>query len=82
MSGTPSQPDLNSRFSPDRCPLCGGPNDCGVAQGKDQCWCFTANISPEALAPLPEEARGKICICARCAQRGAALALAPKSDKK
>jgi hypothetical protein len=21
------------------CPLCGGPNDCGVAQAKPDCWC-------------------------------------------
>jgi hypothetical protein len=66
---------------PDRCPLCGGPNDCGVAAGKNECWCFTAKISAEALAALPDEARGRVCICANCAKsasRGSAVPGTPR----
>jgi hypothetical protein len=50
-----------------RCPLCGGPNACGMAQGQDTCWCFTAQISPVALAAVPEESRD-VCVCPSCAQ--------------
>jgi hypothetical protein len=52
-----------------KCPLCGRDNDCAVAAGRDvgSCWCMTASINPTALGSIPAEARGKVCICARCA---------------
>jgi len=52
----------------DVCPICGGPNECGGALGKDQCWCSTGKISPTVRARVPLEARDRICICPRCAQ--------------
>ena len=56
-----------SELRPDRCPICGGPNDCGGAAGKSECWCSTVKISPEALARVPEKANRKLCMCAKCA---------------
>jgi hypothetical protein len=50
----------------DRCPVCGGPNDCGMAAGKSECWCFEVKISPEVIKKVPEEAKGKVCVCANC----------------
>jgi hypothetical protein len=52
-----------------KCPLCGKSNECAVAAGQDaeSCWCMTVTMSPGALAAIPAEARGKVCICARCA---------------
>ena len=52
-----------------QCPLCGKPNECAVAAGRDaeSCWCVTATMSPSALASIPAKAQGKVCICARCA---------------
>jgi len=52
-----------------RCPLCGRTNECAVAAGKppESCWCMTASMDPRALASIPPEAQGKVCICARCA---------------
>ena len=50
----------------DRCPLCGGPNECGLAAGKSECWCFEAKIAPEVLERVPEEAKGKVCVCRGC----------------
>ncbi len=50
----------------DRCPLCGGPNDCGMAAGKSECWCFEVKIAPEALERVPEEAKGRVCVCRKC----------------
>ncbi len=52
------------------CPLCGGPNQCAVAQGKQAqlCWCMSTPMSLLALAVLPEQERGQRCICPNCAQ--------------
>jgi hypothetical protein len=52
-----------------KCPLCGEANECAVAAGRDpeSCWCMTVTMSPTAIAAIPAEAQGKICICARCA---------------
>jgi len=51
------------------CPLCGEPNECAIATGRDpeSCWCMSATMSPRALAAIPDESQGKVCICARCA---------------
>jgi hypothetical protein len=56
-----------SELKPDRCPLCGGPNDCGIAAGKSECWCFQVKIAAEELGRLPEEAKGTVCVCEKCA---------------
>jgi len=57
-----------SELRQDRCPLCGGPNDCGGAAGKSECWCEKVTISREVLEKVPEEAKGKVCVCAKCVQ--------------
>ncbi|MEM1032869.1 MAG: cysteine-rich CWC family protein [Myxococcota bacterium] len=57
-------------IDPQRCPLCGDPNHCGVASGKGTCWCFArAPVSEEILSMVPGEARGVACVCARCAAK-------------
>jgi len=52
-----------------RCPLCGGPNGCAMAQGAapETCWCMRTAIPESVLSRLPEAERGLRCICARCA---------------
>ncbi len=57
-----------SGMRPDRCPICGGPNDCSMAAGKSECWCAQAKISEEALTRVPEEAKGKVCVCRKCVE--------------
>lgn len=57
-----------SDLRPDQCPVCGGPNDCGMAAGKSACWCETVKISREALERVPEEAKGKVCVCRKCGE--------------
>jgi len=54
---------------PHLCPLCGQENDCALANGRpiESCWCFTAEISRQALERIPEAARGVACLCASCA---------------
>lgn len=61
---------------PDTCPVCGGPNGCGLAAGASTCWCFTASIPAAALERVPEAARDRSCLCAACAGQTAA---APRS---
>ena len=51
-----------------RCALCGGPNDCGVALGQAECWCFCTPIPAELLARVPEAERDRVCVCRRCAE--------------
>ena len=52
-----------------KCPICGQPNECAIAGGRDpeSCWCMSVTVDPEALERIPTEAQGTICICGRCA---------------
>ncbi|MDI3382187.1 cysteine-rich CWC family protein [Xenophilus aerolatus] len=60
-------------IDPSRCPLCGQGNGCAEelarATGRPQppCWCMTAEFPPALRDAVPEAARGRACICARCA---------------
>ena len=58
---------MTAELDPKRCPVCGGPNDCGMAAGKSECWCAGVKISAEALERVPEGARGRVCLCRGCA---------------
>jgi hypothetical protein len=67
---TPAVPDPAAAPAEDTCPICGGPNGCGLAAGASTCWCFTASIPAAALEQVPDEARDRRCICATCADAG------------
>lgn len=56
-----------TRGSDTSCPLCGGPNECGMAAGKGTCWCFSAAVPAEVVERVPAEQRGVVCVCAKCA---------------
>ncbi|HXD43020.1 MAG TPA: cysteine-rich CWC family protein [Ramlibacter sp.] len=64
----------SSLRAPERCPLCGQPNQCAMeverATGARQppCWCTRATFTEELLQQVPADARGHACICAACAQ--------------
>jgi len=58
---------MNTVMDPHRCPLCGGANDCAVAQGRGNCWCFTRPIPDEVLERIPTDARDRACVCTACA---------------
>jgi len=73
-----SPPD--SAASPDRthCPLCGGPNACGMEAARAQgaaidamppCWCTRLSFPKSLLARLPADAQGVACICEACVRR-------------
>ncbi|MFC0395063.1 cysteine-rich CWC family protein [Paenibacillus mendelii] len=46
------------------CPLCGLKNACSGKTG--DCWCFHTKIPAELIKRIPEEMRGKVCICRTC----------------
>lgn len=54
---------------PERCPVCGQINDCAIEAGLpgEECWCFQTSVSATALERIPEDLRGKACLCPRCA---------------
>lgn len=55
-------------LDPGVCPICSKPNGCMMAAGRAEegCWCTEAVIPGELLALVPEEAKGKACICRDC----------------
>lgn len=61
-------------IDPRCCPLCGQANQCAMelerSTGVKQppCWCTQARFDAALLARVPEQASGKACICAACAQ--------------
>ena len=61
---------MNSTSQPQRCPVCGQSNQCGLANpltATAACWCFSVTIDPARLAALPASARNLSCLCPRCA---------------
>ncbi|MFT5591946.1 MAG: hypothetical protein ACI8SR_000301 [Oceanicoccus sp.] len=63
----------NSIIDPFLCPLCQQKNRCVNLGDKDtnkNCWCNHPDIKfPKALLDqVPEEKKGKACICQQCAQ--------------
>jgi hypothetical protein len=64
----------------DTCPICGGPNACGLAAGASTCWCFETRIPAEAIARVPAEALDRSCICQACAAAGVSSPTAVPAD--
>ena len=53
------------------CPLCGAANDCAVAASGNfntPCWCRDVVFTAELLGTVPEEMKGRACICRSCAE--------------
>jgi hypothetical protein len=59
------------KLDPSRCAICGEPNECGMARGDSDCWCFNTTIPSSVLELVPEQARNVVCVCASCAAKGA-----------
>ena len=56
-----------------RCPICHELNVCAMENAKatgtnpERCWCMDAVFTPAVMDQVPEQARGKACICAKYA---------------
>jgi hypothetical protein len=37
----------------------------------EHCWCFDADFSADIMARVPDEAKGRACICQKCASETA-----------
>lgn len=48
------------------CPLCGKDNNCRQSK---ECWCHSATIPKELLDKVPEDKKGKACICKSCVDK-------------
>lgn len=51
------------------CPLCGRPNNCQHGEGGGSCWCETVKIPKYILDKIPDDKKGKVCICKSCIEK-------------
>ncbi len=49
------------------CPICGMDNQC--QHGEATCWCTTAVIPKHVLDMVPDELKGKACVCKSCVEK-------------
>ena len=65
---------LMSTIDPTLCPICHEPNICAMEKAKatgtkpERCWCMDAVFTPAVMDQVPDAAKGKACICAKCAE--------------
>lgn len=50
------------------CPICKKENKCAVVMGTDpkKCWCMDIKVPKGLLELIPDEDRGKSCVCKSC----------------
>lgn len=46
-----------------KCPICGNDNNC---KHNKECWCHNVTIPNGLLDMIPEDKKGKACICKSC----------------
>lgn len=53
------------------CPICGKDNHCAYLSGKPhkECWCNTVEVPKEIFDLVPENKKGKDCICLDCVNK-------------
>jgi hypothetical protein len=69
-----SRPEDLSRA--ERCPVCGGDNQCRVAKGhlyKGACWCAEINVPSRIFSALSADCLEPTCICRSCLETLAQL---------
>lgn len=49
------------------CPLCGQDNNC--QHDHEKCWCVSAVFPKDIFVLIPEEKRGRACICETCLEK-------------
>ena len=61
---------------PSRCPICHEPNVCAMEKAKatgselERCLCMDAVFTPAVMDQVPDSAKGKACVCSKCAASG------------
>ncbi|MCP9468621.1 MAG: cysteine-rich CWC family protein [Nitrospira sp.] len=72
MSADPRDPSV--------CPLCRRPNDCGLAAGMGDCWCFDLSIPPNQQNTVGCDAPDDGCLCRACLVQWGQAALKTMCD--
>lgn len=49
------------------CPICGHDNDCKHGQGG--CWCDEVKFPKHIIDMIPDDKRGKACVCKSCLEK-------------
>lgn len=49
------------------CPICGKDNNC--QHGNKDCWCNTVVVPKHVIDMVPEDKKGKACICRDCIEK-------------
>jgi hypothetical protein len=49
------------------CPLCGQDNNC--QHNHTTCWCVKVKIPKQVLDMIPDDKKGKACICESCIEK-------------
>lgn len=49
------------------CPLCGKDNNCQHSEG--DCWCSSIVIPKHIIDMIPEDKKGKACVCKSCIEK-------------
>ena len=62
-----------NQIDPTHCPTCDEPNVCAMEKAKvtgskpERCWYMDAVFTPAVMDQVPDAAKGKACVCAKCA---------------
>lgn len=50
------------------CPICGKENNCAYQKGlaHENCWCKDIKVPKELIEKIPDNLKGKACICKAC----------------
>ena len=59
---------MTDKIDDSTCPLCLKINHCDV-QSQQGCWCMNTKVPKALLAKIPEQLKGKSCICNACIKR-------------
>jgi hypothetical protein len=76
MQPAPSATSLRVWAEMKNCPLCGGDNQCRVAEGhlyKGPCWCHEIVVSEHVLRRLAQDLLEQTCLCPTCLETVARL---------
>ncbi|WP_083511908.1 MULTISPECIES: cysteine-rich CWC family protein [Alicyclobacillus] len=54
-----------------KCPICGGDNNCGNVAGKPHgtCWCDRESFPKKIFDKIPSKGSEKTCICQNCLEK-------------
>jgi hypothetical protein len=58
---------MNMKESERICPLCGQDNNC--QHDHNNCWCVSVKFPKQVLDMIPDDKKGKACICKSCLEK-------------